>query len=79
MRRLLNADADSRYRLQTTTESWDLPVPNVALPQNLQREWAADSMYGTKKPSHFVDLLKAKFLEMRNGTGAEYALPPNLA
>jgi hypothetical protein len=84
LRKLLGASANSRYRLQTTTESWDLPVPNLAIPKDLQAEW--NNSYGGKKtPLHFIDLLKAKLIELQEGwndgtpTDIWYELPGSVA
>lgn len=39
LRQLLNAGPGAPYRFMATTESWDIPVPAMALPKELLDDW----------------------------------------
>lgn len=57
LRRLLNAGPNSPFRLQTTTASWDVPVPGMSLPDDLRTAW---NKAGLGTPQHISDLIVAK-------------------
>ncbi len=54
---LLHTGPSSYYKLRATTESWDLPVPNLSLPQNLR-----DAL--PVLPKHTTDMIAAKLLDL---------------
>ena len=65
LRRLLEAGVDSPYRRLTTTESWDLPVPNLAFPTELLDDWRDISREEISTgnftpPQHVTDLIAAR-------------------
>ena len=57
LHKLLRAGNSTYFRLRSTTESWDLPVPNLALPPNLRKALPAS-------PLHTTDLIAAKLLDL---------------
>ena len=59
LQQLLRAGFSSYFRLRATTESWDLPVPNLALPPQLRKALGSP-------PLHTTDLLAAKLLELHS-------------
>ena len=74
LRRLLEANADSPYRRVATTESWDLPVPNLAFPTELLDDWQAiavdPSSSEDRPPQHIIDLIAARIRSFDlNGPG----------
>lgn len=86
LRRLLLAGAGSAYRRRVTTESYDLPVPNLALPEGrpaigmtpaqigLREAWDDIPASRDRQPQHVSDLIAAK-VRWLAGDEATHTIP----
>jgi len=81
LRQLLNAGANDPYRFMATTESWDIPVPAMALPKELLDDWQVlgqDPVDANKirPPLHIDDLIAARIHSVNQAWVSDPSCPP---